>query len=43
MNIREYAMFQKGEKIRDWTLTNTEKIKGMITRWFSKIRQQEQA
>ena len=42
MDIREYAMFQKGEMIRGWTSTNTEKIEGMITRWFKKIRQGEQ-
>ena len=37
MDIREYAMFQKGNMIRDWTPTNTEAIKGVITRWFQHV------
>ena len=43
MDIREYAMYQKGGMIRNWTPTNTEKIKGMITRWFQRVNESQQS
>ncbi len=41
LDIREYAMYQKGEMIRNWRPTNIETIKNVITNWFQEVRRRE--
>ena len=41
LDIRECAMYQKGEMIRNWRPTNIERIKNVITNWFQEVRRRE--
>ena len=41
LDIREYAMYQKGKMIRNWKETNIETIKNVITNWFQEVRRRE--